>query len=187
MDLRNGFWTLRWPHREAGPYQVAIRLAKVAGRLEVVEIAVGSVKDDLPISGAKLRELRVAELAAEVADVYLRLGVDLGDVELVNASELGPDFGMAGGRPEFEHEFAERDRELLATVPRAPVRSPASEMVRIYDEAFQRHQPPTKAVAAAFGISYSAAAKRVATARRNGLLPPTRQGRRAGNRRKENR
>jgi len=187
VDLRNGFWTLRWPDRKAGPYQVALRLAKVAHRLEVVEIAVGSVKDDLPISGTKLREIRVAELATEVAHIYLSLGVDLGDVELANASELGPDFGMAGGRPEFERAFAARDRELLATVPRAPVRSPASEVVRIYDEAVQRRQPPTKAVATALGISYSAAAKRVATARRNGQLPPTRRGRRAGNRRKENR
>lgn len=50
------------------------------------------------------------------------------------------------------------------------------EVARVYREAWDRGENPTKAVEEAFGLSYSGAAKRVLRARRAGALPPTRQG-----------
>lgn len=50
------------------------------------------------------------------------------------------------------------------------------EVARIYREAVKRRESPTKAVAEAFTISKSTAAKQVARARERGLLPPTSRG-----------
>lgn len=50
----------------------------------------------------------------------------------------------------------------------------------VYLSAWRRGEPPTVAVAKEFGISSSAAAKRVAQARRAGLLAPTSSGRPSG-------
>jgi hypothetical protein len=53
-------------------------------------------------------------------------------------------------------------------------------VAEVYLAAWGRGEPPTKAVAGQFGISTSAAAKRVAAARRAGLLAPTSSGRPSG-------
>ncbi|PKQ22323.1 MAG: hypothetical protein CVT65_13975 [Actinobacteria bacterium HGW-Actinobacteria-5] len=50
-------------------------------------------------------------------------------------------------------------------------------VARIYSEAVERRQPPTKAVAEALTIAKSSAAKQVARARERGFLPPTTRGR----------
>lgn len=51
------------------------------------------------------------------------------------------------------------------------------EVARIYAEAVRRREPPTKAVAEAFTIEKSSAAKQVARARERGFLPKTTRGR----------
>jgi hypothetical protein len=49
-------------------------------------------------------------------------------------------------------------------------------VANIYREARARRDPPTRTVAETLNISHSTAAKRVAAARRAGLLEPTRKG-----------
>ena len=49
-------------------------------------------------------------------------------------------------------------------------------VARIYADAFYSHQPPTKAVAGQLGITYSAAAKRIAACRRLGVLGEAEKG-----------
>ncbi len=49
-------------------------------------------------------------------------------------------------------------------------------VARVYQQARAQRRPPTKAVQEALALSYSTAAKRVAAARRLGLLERTRQG-----------
>jgi hypothetical protein len=188
MDLIDGYIPLRWPDRSRGPYYAQLKMQSRDGRFEVVALAVGSVKDDLPISGTVLREVRVAELAKEVADLLLRLDVS-------SRLEAGPliDDTDQEGRPldaafhEQRERFwepgrvaADKERAAMAAVPATPPRHDDAGIARIYLGAFARHQAPTKAVAEALGISQAAAAKRVWRIRRAGLLPETKQGRATG-------
>jgi hypothetical protein len=53
-------------------------------------------------------------------------------------------------------------------------------VAEVYQAAWARRPDPTAAVAEAFGLSKSAAAKRVARARARGFLPPTTQGKPGG-------
>ncbi|MGW0169525.1 hypothetical protein ACWDWT_30770 [Streptomyces sp. NPDC003343] len=51
-------------------------------------------------------------------------------------------------------------------------RSHLEEVAKIYNEAQENDEPPTRAVQTHFGVSHSTAAKWVGAARRNDLLPP---------------
>jgi hypothetical protein len=186
MEIRDGYITLPWPHRLAGPYAVQIRMEELGDRFEVVEIALGSVRNNLPITGRLLRQVRVAELAAEVAELFQRLDISkrLEPGEPLNAAEMEAESpGWRARRDEAfaaEYAAARREREAIAAVPGAQRRHVDEEIARLYNEAFRQHRPPTKAVAESLGITVAAAAKRVARIRRLGLLPTTQQGRAAG-------
>jgi hypothetical protein len=53
-------------------------------------------------------------------------------------------------------------------------------VAEVYQRALQERRPPTKAVAAHFGLSHGGAANLVSRARDAGLLPPTSPGVSAG-------
>lgn len=50
------------------------------------------------------------------------------------------------------------------------------QVAEVYDEALEAGDPPTQAVAHAFGVPYSTAARWVRRTRALGLLPPPRPG-----------
>lgn len=198
MDLRDGFVTFRWPDPRSGPYMVQIRMEPIRGRFEVVELAMGSVKDDVRITGSELREVRVAELARKAAELMLGIDVsrrlDLPPPETIidtrTGQELtGEDRSAWLARREKRvgapaRREANRERAALSAVPRAPKRGGRADdavIAEIYDEAFRKRVPTTKAIAERLGISETAAAKRVHRARLSGYLPPTEQGRAAAN------
>lgn len=181
-------------------------------RFEVVELAIGSVRDNVPITGSVLREVRVAELAAEAAELLRRLDVaarlEPGPVDVVIGVDGKP--VSAEERAEWEasrakwfaenHEIApgvvigqpaaDRERSALARTLGQRPGVADEDIANVYNEAFRLHRRPTQAVAKALGISTTAAAKRVARIRRNrpDLIPETTQGRASGsNRRRRSR
>ena len=184
MELRDGFVTLRWPDRRKGPYEAAIKFAEVGGRQEVVEVILGSVKDNLPITTTDvLRRVPLAELAAEAAGVLdhigawrsIHPGLPLNWAELDAATLARREVAFAG-----EIQAAERFRLGMAKAAGAQRHrygpGDLALIAEIYRSAHRLRRPPTKAVAEALGISYAAAAKQVARARQGGYLRPTTQG-----------
>ncbi|MGX6604795.1 hypothetical protein ACWKSP_22105 [Micromonosporaceae bacterium Da 78-11] len=83
-------------------------------------------------------------------------------------------------------DFMAADRAALAPPVEATggMRESAANRLRlaaeIYQAAVRDKKPPTKAVAAHFGISSGGASNLVARARAAGLLPPTSPGKAAG-------
>jgi hypothetical protein len=194
VDAIDGYIPVKWPDRSRGPFVAQLKLGEQLGRFQIIAIALGSVKDNRPITGTVLRQVRVAELAMEVADVLLRLDVSsrlepgqLVDDTYADGAPLDATFRKrravfwARGRV-----AAARERAALAATAARPVSHDDQEIVRIYSEAFRAGRPPRLAVAQALGISPDAAAKRIWRIRHSGsgLLPETKQGKAAGQARK---
>lgn len=174
---------IRWPDRRSGPFIARLKLGQVGDRLEVVEVTIGSVRGNRIISGGTLRDARVAELAAHALG-NLQLGAadaQVGPGELLNAGDMPADFHRhradfwAGAKAEAERLAPMIEASLSGTGRRYPA-GHLQRVADIYSRARQLHQHPTKSVANALSISFSAAAKQVHRAREAHLLPPTTQG-----------
>jgi hypothetical protein len=151
----------------------------VDGRAEVVELRVRAIGKPRAITASVLRDIRGEVFEAERARVVERLGWKV--------------FPMPGSTAEDaeraqQHKRAQRD---VFTAPRPRKLTgrkgdtlSADEGLRAVAEEYQRAyaagEAPTKAVARAFKLSRSGAAKRVARARERGFLPKTEQGRPKG-------
>ena len=155
-----------------------VRMEEMNGRFEVVELRVGSVKDNRVVNGQVLREIRVAEMAADAAG-------QIRDQDLVapehnpgvpfNASEMDEAW-RARREAAWAPALKERDRQRRLVAEANPLELVAA----IYSEALRLHQHPTKAVEKALDITAAAAAKRVSRARQKGLLSKTSPGKAAG-------
>ncbi len=162
-------------------------MAELNGRYEVVELRLGSVKDNRVVNGQLLRSVRVAAMAATAAEQIAAL--DLVAPELdpgvpLNASAMDADWAEARDKAMSPHrKDRDRLRGLVVEARVGPGRYPSGHLERVaevYDGALRVHHHPTKAVAEAFGISVTAAAKQVVRAREQGLLRKTTQGKAAG-------
>jgi hypothetical protein len=134
-----------------------------------------------------LRRIPVDRVMSEaIAEFEVDVAIALEDyVPPLNASE------MTSEDLEIDRErWAARAREAASLAPLVKAtgeghgRRYAPEhwqrVANVYRAALRRKEPPTRAVAEAFGLSTSAAAKQVATARERGLLPKTSKGKAAG-------
>lgn len=172
---------LLWPDATRGPWVLRIRFASVGARRECVGLQIRSFREedenwpaavptefndegyenDLPIlTGSVLREIRLAEIVNDLRrEVGRRLRAAARSPVTVPKAIL-----LAAAR-EYESDRERADRSDLPRV------------AEVYLAAWEAGEPPTKAVARAFTISDSAAAKRVSRARAAGYLPETTQGR----------
>jgi len=162
-------------------------MEEMNGRYEVVELRVGSVKDNRVVNGQLLRSVRVAEMATVAAERIAELGAVAPEHDPgvpLNIAEMDAEWLEARAAAMAPHrEEVDRRRNLLAESRTGAGRYPADHLDRvasIYNAALRVHRHPTKAVAEAFGISISAAAKQVVRAREKGLLKATTQGKTAG-------
>jgi hypothetical protein len=170
---------IRWPDKDAGPYLVSVGWRLLGERWECVELALTIAKEGelRPLHTVDLRALRLPAIVAKAA-VVLREELAQ-EREQVRASQTQPT-----SRAEFRKMLLERrraDEALRAAQPHKPGRPPVpdselQQVARIYFDAYHDHRPPTQAVAEAFGLSSSAAAKRVARCRAVGFLGPAEQG-----------
>lgn len=172
-----------WPHAITGPYVLVFRWALSGSEAPVECVGLdlhtfadrglpgvehyrgpGQDRDPAPITAELWRSVPVrAVIEAERRSLAKELRAS-SDPRLRKIAE-----SWARPRPRVG-VLRRGDHERVATV---------------YRDALRRGDNPTQAVARAFHLSTSAAAKRVARAREHGLLPPTTRGKAAGHRKGE--
>ena len=180
---------VRWRDKRNELFVARLSFERIGERLEVVEVAVHSPKWNRIIDGRVLRDLRVAEVAADglrqLRNAAVAAQLDPGLP--LNAGDLPADSlrRRAAMYAELKRRGEKLEPLIGASLTGPGRRYPVGHLERvaeIYTLARQRHDPPTKAVAQTFGISPGAAKKQVYRARSNGLLPATTQGKAEGRR-----
>lgn len=139
-----------WPDPKQGPYRLALFWVRRNGRPEPVGMellpSAGNLSEAPTLTTSALRDLKVAEIAAE----------DREGLPYVPPAQPAPEVVAEGMRP--------------ATLRRL------KRTAEVYQEAWLAGNPPTQAVARAMNVSVAAAGNLVRRARQAGLLPPTTGG-----------
>lgn len=160
-----------WPHPKNGPWIVDLTWMEIDGRFECVGAAIRSCAVDAgdmdftgdlrPVTTTAWRDVPIAGIIDEERQLHhdwLASKAANPVPELRDKIERWSPVSRPGPRP--KHNLGE-----VATV---------------YTTAWRAGTPPTKAVADELNVSRSAAAKLVARARTEGLLPATDKGRAQG-------
>lgn len=173
-----------WVDPNGEKWAVDMLFVVLNGRAECVGLGIRSIT---PTEQGRWRPVdgEVRPIRAETLRSFTMSVVEEARAQF--AAVLGDKGALSPGLDDRERErlrtaFTASHRSKLVDADGKPVptRDALAEVARIYGAAWRRGDSPTKAVAEAFKISKSAAAKRVARARAAGLLPPTEQGRARG-------
>jgi hypothetical protein len=169
---------VRWPDRHKGEYLITVRFRPDEKDLRAVGLSI-----DL-LEGEPLRSLRTSDLRR----LRLPLIIEQAAAKVRVMAQSGLPDGGVPQRPlshleYLEHLLVWRQAEEAAAAggPRAPGRpgTPLPDLEQaaaIYAEAFSADRPPTQTVAERQGITHAAATRRIARARKLGLLGPAEQG-----------
>lgn len=169
---------IRWSDPHKGPYLITVRFRPDAKDWQAVGVSIGFVdaQEARNLRTSDLRKLRlpqIIEQAAAKLRVLTAGGTTLPEELTAPLSQLAY----------LERTLLLRQAEAAAAAggvrppgrPGTPL--PALEAAaRIYAEAFDSGEPPTQAVAEAQKITHAAATRRIARARKLGLLGPAEQG-----------
>jgi hypothetical protein len=112
----------------------------------------------------------------QAEDLRLPLKRILEEVIAAAASPRGPLGGVSFADPSSPFAPLEAQLELARRRRSRITDEYLSKVAEIYREAFDRGDPPTVAVQAAFALSRSTAGRHVGLARKRGYLSPTREG-----------
>lgn len=169
---------VRWPDRERGPYRITVRFRADARDWQAVGVSIDFL-DAQPARSLRTSDLRKLRLPLIIEQAAAKLRV-MADSGL-------PDGGVPT-RPlshleYLEHLLVWRQAEEAAAAggPRSPGRPGTplpdlEEAAAIYAEAFAAGNAPTQTVADRQQITHAAATRRIARARKLGLLGPAEQG-----------
>jgi hypothetical protein len=148
-------------------FSISFRFQDIRGRLECVGVEVS--RSNHPITTSFMRSHRWSELIEAKKRINLR-----------RARRWASRKGLPTSRLPVEAELTREAVKMIsaweASVggrPRQYGPDHWAQVVTIYSDAYGAGLPPTKAVADTFQVSRSTAAKWVARARRDGLLPKT--------------
>jgi hypothetical protein len=153
---------IRWP-KPSGPYEVTLRFEWIDGRWEC--------------TGVDVRAVDAAGAKPEIVTASLLRSLPLGrliDKHLVTFKTAITTEDIDGTVYRFESDYTGRPKRGGRPVKYGPEHY--VEVARTYREAYERRRTPTRAVAARFKVSETAAAKWVAKCRDLGLLPQTTKG-----------
>jgi len=175
-----------WPDRGRGPLRIEVHLQPIDGRLECVGLLFGILKtypteDDvsafLPygkphaLKASLLRDLSLPDLIERAIASHISV--------LDDFASSDPSGWLAGyeDTPKWAAEMVEAIEQRPKKTGR-PAHGAEHwvKVVAVYRQAHIERRPPTQAVAKAFEVNKSTAAKYVAEARKRGLLPPTTRG-----------
>jgi hypothetical protein len=148
---RKGLTTRQTAEADGRSWEVTTRWQQIGGRFEPVEVTVEGVEPGMPLTATTMRQLPIGTLHEEARR-------------------------YAAGIRETSDGAGRMDEDLIALAPVGSKRG--SELTdvdlkataKVYRRAYDGGEPVTKAVADHFGISTSAAAKRIMRARDAGLL-----------------
>lgn len=183
-DPDNGRTSVLWPHPRRGPWWVVLNWAVVGGRIECIGAHVRSYREsgeawppELPrwdeappvLTWETWRELPLRSIVRDIRQQFAR-----SELDLTRWLAGQPENADPATQQRLAQEAAAAQYELAGPNAHAP--SVHEEVARVYQDAWQRGDPPTQAVAKHFTISPSAAAKRVSRARTAGALPKTTRG-----------
>lgn len=190
--------TEAWEAPDGSRWLLLMTWAEVEGRAECVGLelrsfaALGDDPGGAVNQGDEVRPVQGSSSVRPLRGEVLRR-LPMAEVELKRRqwAELLADDGPLSGHADNDRRRSDhaafvstgRGRTLVGPdgAP-LPADEALEEVARVYLEAWQVGEP-TLAVAEAFSLSRSAAAKRVARARERGFLPKTTRGRAAGGRR----
>ncbi len=166
----------RWPDPETGPWELEGRYSPIGGRFELVGLSLKPMDADHPepLTSTLLRGLVPSRLMAEHRD----------QARAALAAYLA-ETARPGWADYISDEQAERQQQLFhgsAVDPerKRPGRPPywqgdrLREVAGVYNEAVERQERPSKAVAERLHISRSLAKKLAARCRELGWIPPVR-------------
>ncbi len=170
--------TTRWSHPELGAWDIGLAFAVVNQRLECIGVDLRSVPDGASPAGDH------ASLQRPITALLMRAIPWIRIVESERRALLsgdGPFDGLEAPDPR-SRQAAEKWHATVGRSGRRPRYGPEhfEEVARVYSDAWQRREAPTKAVAEHWTVSKSTAAKWVARTRDLGLLGPTRRGKAGG-------
>jgi hypothetical protein len=161
-----------------GGLQIWFEWEEVEGRLECVGVRITPDRGGATrrvITTSLMREISWSALIEKKKEVNLRRAHKWAETKKIGISEIPVD-------PELIAEARKMvpawESSLLGSRrgrPRELNPDDFARVAQVYTDAYRAGLPPTKAVAEKFNLSRSGAAKRVARARRDGLLPKTRQ------------
>ena len=168
--------TRLWPNPHRGPWLVRVMWANVQGRLECAGLEIRSYREGAQAWPPELptRDQEPAILTTTVIR-KLPFATIVADLRREKAKAHRAFIDFLAAQPEYE---SEADQAKLRRLRSAGSRraSANAEVAQVYRQAWEDGRPPTRAVAAYFTISQSAAAKRVSRARQAGYLPATTRG-----------
>lgn len=165
-----------WQDPDGNVWDVVTEWAEVDGRAECVGLTLRSYHFDGEVGGRRLLRVRPTRKAAiqPVTSTIWRAFNAAGFIEQ-RRRVMAEGTGTMRKHEKFR---APRRRGLTgADGNPLPPMDALEAVARVYTDASNAGRNPTKAVAEAFTLSDSAAAKRVSRARAAGLLPPTTAGR----------
>lgn len=174
---------LLWPDPLAGPLHVRIGWEILGERWEIVALTIARSEGAArrPLSTSDLRALRLPAVRAEGAKL---LEKELAAEALALRTKAPHEVGSRRAHRAALLRARRAEEALAARPPRrrgrpAMARPQLERIANVYLHAFNEHRPPTKAVAAYLGCSRTAAAKRIARCRAQGILGPTERGKAA--------
>jgi len=174
---------LRWPDSRGGELELTVELVLLEGRWEPVGLHVGFAAGVAP-RALQTADLRGLGMTGILEAAHERLLKQLAEAA---ASELATVLSAPSSQTEYRKRLLEqrrREEALLAAGskragrPRLRLKH-LEEVAEVYAQAYAEHRPPRQAVAAYFKISPTAAASRIARARKAGLLGLSGRGRAA--------
>ena len=175
---------IRWPEQDLGPWEITLRWRSVDDETECSGLTIDPVESNTAgsVTGTLLRSIPVAALVADARQA--RYAENRGEIFQAVATAILRESDIGAARS----EDAERSDQVTHRVKNRDGRSlyggsltHYTDVAKTYSVAIDCKMPPLVAVAEHWATSRSTAARWVATARAEGLLPPTAPGRPKGN------
>lgn len=159
---------MSWPDRLQGPWRLDVRWREVDGRLECNGLEIQPLEDrgGMILTAATLRSIPLGSI---IDELWRRRAAALAH----DAGLPAPDASSDTYVPVFSR--VEQPRPRVGRPPKYDTEH-YQNVARVYSTAFAARRSPVKAVAEAYGVKHSAAAKWVSVARGRGFLPPTNAG-----------
>lgn len=170
-----------WPDGQGGELELIVGLLLLEGHWECVALRIAAPEGAAP-RALRTADLRSLGMTGIVAAAYDKLRDELSEAA---TQELAARRSTPSPGIEYRKRLLEQRRQQEALRAAGPKRAgrprlsvdQLTEVAEVYAQAYAEQRPPRQAVADYFAISPTAAASRIAAARKAGLLGLSGRGR----------